>query len=54
MLLRLDITDERWLRAMEALRDAMRVIGSKEYVRFYRRKDVASGWEPVSIDLAKV
>ncbi|WP_321447411.1 DUF3164 family protein [uncultured Cohaesibacter sp.] len=54
MLLRLDISDERWIKAMEALRDAMRVIGSKEYVRFYRRKTVASVWEPVTIDLAKV
>ncbi|MEX0971498.1 MAG: DUF3164 family protein [Paracoccaceae bacterium] len=54
MLLRLDITDARWLRAMDAVRDAMRVTGSKEYVRFYRRKTPTDTWSAVTIDLAKV
>lgn len=53
MLLRLDIADERWKRAMEAIRDAMRVVGSKTYVRCYQRRSVEDGWQPVSIDLAK-
>ena len=52
-LLRLDIDDERWKRAMEAIRDAMRVIGSKTYIRCYRRSDPDAGWQPVTIDLAK-
>ncbi len=38
MLLRHSIEDERWMRAMDAIRDAMRVTGSKEYVRFYTRE----------------
>jgi len=54
MLLKLEITDERWLKAMEAIRDAIRVTGSKEYVRFYRRKSLQHDWLPISIDLAKV
>ena len=37
MLLRLEITDPRWLEAMRAIRDAMRVEGSKTYVRCHRR-----------------
>ena len=53
MLLRLDITDPRWLRGMKAIRDAMRVEGSKTYVRCYRRATCSSGWVAVSIDLAK-
>jgi len=53
MLLRLDIRDPRWLRAMAAIRDAMRVIGSKIYVRLYRRAGPAAAWEPVTIDLAR-
>lgn len=53
MLLRLDIEDERWTSAMEAIRAAMRVTGSKEYVRFYERKAVTDGWKAVTIDLAK-
>ncbi|WP_054006423.1 DUF3164 family protein [Cypionkella psychrotolerans] len=53
MLLRLDISDPRWLRAMKAIRDAMRVEGSKTYVRCYRRATADSAWQAVSIDLAK-
>jgi hypothetical protein len=53
MLLRLQIDDERWLSAMEAIRDAMRVTGSKEYVRFYERRRITDGWQAVTIDLAK-
>ncbi len=53
MLLRLDIEDARWQRAMTAIRDAMRVVGSKTYVRCYRRPSQEAQWEAVSIDLAK-
>jgi hypothetical protein len=53
MLLRLEISDERWQRAMTAIRDAMRVVGSKTYVRCYRRASHEAPWEPVTIDLAK-
>lgn len=53
MLLRLDSQDERWRRAQDAIRDAMRVVGSKEYVRFYERDDAAAAWRAVTIDLAK-
>lgn len=53
MLLRLDIEDARWRRAMDAIRDAMRVVGSKTYVRVYRRDTPMSAWQPVTIDLAK-
>ncbi|MEI9410739.1 DUF3164 family protein [Mesorhizobium salmacidum] len=53
MLLRLDIEDERWKRAMEAIRAAMRVIGSKTYVRCYERDSHDTDWRPVTIDLAK-
>lgn len=53
MLLRLDIRDERWTRAMDAIRDAMRVVGSKTYVRCYRRENAAAPWQAITIDLAK-
>lgn len=53
MLLRLEISDPRWRRAMEAIRHAMRVVGSKTYVRCYRRASIEEPWEPVTIDLAK-
>ena len=53
MLLRLEIEDERWGRAMQAIRDAMRVVGSKTYVRCYRRGRLDAEWRAVTIDLAK-
>lgn len=53
MLLRLEIEDERWQRAMKAIRDAMRVVGSKTYVRLYRRPAPDAAWEAITIDLAK-
>ncbi|MFH7191021.1 DUF3164 family protein, partial [Klebsiella pneumoniae] len=52
MLLRVGITDERWLRGMAAIRDSIRIIGSKTYVRFYDRPTPDATWTPVSMDLA--
>ncbi|KQZ87225.1 sulfate transporter [Mesorhizobium sp. Root157] len=52
-LLRHDIEDERWLKAMTAIRDAMRVVGSKTYVRCYERSRQDAPWTAVTIDLAK-
>lgn len=53
MLLRLDIADDRWQRAMRAIREAMRVVGSKSYVRIQTRPDQTAAWSTVTIDLAK-
>jgi hypothetical protein len=51
-LLRINITDERWLRAMNAIRESMRVVGSREYVRFYRRETPEGQWRAITIDIA--
>jgi hypothetical protein len=53
MLLRLEIEDPRWRRAMDAIRAAMRVVGSRVYVRCYRREAPDGAWAPIAIDLAK-
>lgn len=53
MLLRLEISDPRWLRAMRAIRDAIRVVGSKTYVRCYQRDGFDAPWRAVTIDLVK-
>ncbi|MDJ0628558.1 MAG: DUF3164 family protein [Rhodobacter sp.] len=53
MLLRLEIDDPRWRQAMQALRDAMRVIGSKTYIRCYRRDSFDAPWQAIPLDLAK-
>lgn len=51
-LLRLEIDDPRWQQAMRAIREAMRVIGSKVYVRIEQRHASDARWEAVTIDLA--
>lgn len=51
-LLRLEIADARWERAMKAIRDSIRVDGTKEYVRFYRRHNARAKWLAVTIDVA--
>lgn len=53
MLLRMSIDDERWIKAQDAIRDAMRVVGSSEYVRFYERKSIKDQFTAITIDLAK-
>jgi hypothetical protein len=52
MLLRTDIADARWNRAMDAVRDSIQVEGSKTYIRFYRRATPTEAWDHVTIDLA--
>lgn len=52
LLLRVQIKDERWLAAMAAIHDSIRVIGSKTYIRFYERETSDGTWRPISIDLA--
>ena len=39
MLRRLEISDERWSRAMKAISDAIQVVGSKSYIRIYERDE---------------
>lgn len=52
MLLRIVIDDPRWVRAMDAVRESIRIIGSKTYVRFHQRDTPDGGWNPITIDLA--
>lgn len=52
MLLRVSIEDERWQRAMEAIRASIRVVGAKEYVRFARRPEPTAPWVSITIDIA--
>ena len=53
MLLRLDIQDERWLKAMDAIRDAQRPRSAKEYVRFSVRDSAKADWTSITINLAQ-
>ncbi|TPQ52996.1 sulfate transporter [Prosthecomicrobium hirschii] len=52
MLLRVAIEDPRWQSAMDAIRDSIRVIGSKTYIRFHERAAPDAPWGAITIDLA--
>jgi len=51
-LLRMTFDDARWQRGQEAIRDSIRVIGSKSYCRFYMRATPEAPWQAITIDLA--
>ena len=50
-LRRLDITDARWRRAMDAIGEAVQVVGTKSYVRFHYR-DGNGQYQALSLDIA--
>ncbi|MEO0678836.1 MAG: DUF3164 family protein [Pseudomonadota bacterium] len=50
----LEIDDEPWKRAMDAISDAVRVVGSKSYVRFYLRNPEDDSRVAIPLDIAAV
>lgn len=52
-LRRVDIQDDRWAQAMQAIADSVQVVGSKDYIRFYER-DEKGKYQPISLDMAGV
>lgn len=52
-LRRVDIQDDRWTQAMQAIADSVQVVGSKDYIRFYER-DEKGKYQPISLDMAGV
>lgn len=53
-LRRVNIVDKRWHQAMQAISDSIQVVGSKSYVRVYRRKSGSDVYEQVALDIAGV
>lgn len=53
-LRRLDIADERWKRAMDAIGEAVQVVGSRSYIRVYERIGDSDQYRPISLDIAGV
>ena len=49
-LRRLDIKDEIWKKAMEAISNSLNVTGSKTYVRAYRREGKANAYQRINLD----
>lgn len=53
-LRRLNITDPKWLRAMQAISDSVSVVGSRSYVRLYERVGDSDQYRAITLDLASV
>lgn len=53
-LRRLDFTDEKWLKAMQAIGESIQVAGSKTYFRVYERVGDSEQYQPISLDIAGV
>ena len=53
-LRKLDMDDERWEQAMQAIADSIQVTDSKEYIRFYQRPSSNDSWQPIALDLAVI
>jgi hypothetical protein len=53
-LLRLDINDDRWEAAMQAVRDSILVTGSAVYLRVYERIGESDSYKAIPLDLAVV
>ena len=52
-LRRLDISDPKWLKAMQAITDSVQVVSSKTYMRFYERQEDGS-YKQIPLDIAAV
>lgn len=53
-LLRLEIDDEEWTRAMQALRDSIQSAGTSTYIRAYHRVGDSAEWVAIPLDFAAV
>lgn len=53
-LRRINIEDPTWKRAMTAIDASIKVTSSKAYIRFYKRTDINSKWESISLDIAAI
>lgn len=53
-LRRLEITDEKWQTAMQAIGESIQVAGSKTYFRVYERVGDSEQYQPISLDIAGV
>lgn len=53
-LMKLDIKDEDWVKAMEAIKDSIQVAGSKAYIRVYERVGNTERYDPIELNIAAI
>lgn len=49
-----DISHAKWKEAMTIIDESIEIIGSKAYIRFYKRESVDKAYNLISLDLASV
>lgn len=53
-LRRLEIKDEKWQQAMQAIGESLQVAGTKAYIRVYERVGNTDQYRPINLDVAAV
>ena len=53
-LRRLDIKDEKWQLAMQAIADSMQTASTTPYIRFYKRDDKTQQYVAIGLDVASI
>jgi len=53
-LLRLEIDDDEWQRAMEAIKDSIQTTGTAVYIRVYERIGSTDQYKSIPLDMAAV
>lgn len=53
-LRRYNIKHPKWVEAMKAINDSIKIAGSKSYIQMYKRATPDDDWVTLSLDLAKV
>ncbi len=49
-----DISHPKWVEAMHIIDESIEVVGSKSYIRFYKRDQIGEAYKLISLDLASV
>ncbi|NPA72699.1 MAG: DUF3164 family protein [Gammaproteobacteria bacterium] len=53
-LMKLDIKDDDWVSAMNAIKDSIQVSGSKSYLRIYERINNSENYQSIVLDIASI
>ena len=53
-LRKLEINDDKWKRAMQAIADSLHTQATREYIRYYQRNEETGKYEQVVLDFAGV
>lgn len=53
-LVSVEIDDDRWRRAVQAIRDSLQAVGTVTYFRAYQRQSADEAWEQIPLDFSAI